>query len=49
LVTCGGTFDSATGHYLSNIVVYTSFVSATAATAPSTATPPTTTTGAAAH
>lgn len=24
LVTCGGTFDSATGHYLSNIVVYTS-------------------------
>jgi hypothetical protein len=26
LVTCGGTFDSATGHYLSNIVVYTSLV-----------------------
>jgi hypothetical protein len=24
LVTCGGTFDSSTGHYLSNIVVYTS-------------------------
>jgi hypothetical protein len=24
LVTCGGAFDSATGHYLSNIVVYTS-------------------------
>jgi hypothetical protein len=24
LVTCGGTFDSATGHYLSNIVAYTS-------------------------
>ena len=22
LITCGGTFDSATGHYLSNIVVY---------------------------
>jgi LPXTG-site transpeptidase (sortase) family protein len=26
LVTCGGVFDSATGHYLSNIVVYTSLV-----------------------
>jgi hypothetical protein len=26
LVTCGGTFDSATGHYLSNIVVYTSLM-----------------------
>ena len=24
LVTCGGVFDSATGHYLSNVVVYTS-------------------------
>ena len=24
LVTCGGVFDSTTGHYLSNIVVYTS-------------------------
>jgi hypothetical protein len=22
LVTCGGTFDRATGHYLSNIVAY---------------------------
>jgi len=32
LVTCGGTFDTQTGHYLSNIVVYTSFVSATPAT-----------------
>jgi len=48
LVTCGGTFDAQTGHYLSNIVVYTSFVSATAATAataavaaPSTAVPAT--------
>ncbi len=30
LVTCGGAFDSSTGHYLSNIVVYTSFVSSTA-------------------
>ena len=29
LVTCGGTFDPQTGHYLSNLVVYTSFVSAT--------------------
>jgi hypothetical protein len=32
LVTCGGTFDNETGHYLSNIVVYTSFVSASPAT-----------------
>jgi hypothetical protein len=24
LVTCGGTFDTSTGHYLSNLVVYTS-------------------------
>jgi hypothetical protein len=24
LITCGGAFDSHTGHYLSNIVVYTS-------------------------
>jgi sortase (surface protein transpeptidase) len=29
LVTCGGIFDSQTGHYLSNVVVYTSLVSAT--------------------
>jgi hypothetical protein len=29
LVTCGGSFDSQTGHYLSNVVVYTSFVGAT--------------------
>jgi sortase (surface protein transpeptidase) len=27
LVTCGGVFDSETGHYLSNVVVYTSLVS----------------------
>ncbi len=40
LVTCGGAFDAQTGHYLSNIVVYTSFVSATAATTPSPATAP---------
>jgi sortase (surface protein transpeptidase) len=26
LVTCGGVFDTQTGHYLSNIVVYTSLV-----------------------
>lgn len=26
LVTCGGDFDAKTGHYLSNIVVYTSLV-----------------------
>lgn len=26
LVTCGGAFDSQTGHYLSNIVVYTSLL-----------------------
>lgn len=29
LVTCGGTFDAQTGHYLSNVVVYTSYVSST--------------------
>ena len=29
LVTCGGTFDSQTGHYLSNIVVFTSLVTST--------------------
>ncbi len=29
LVTCGGQFDRATGHYLSNIVVYTTLVAAT--------------------
>jgi hypothetical protein len=26
LVTCGGVFDNQTGHYLSNVVVYTSLV-----------------------
>jgi Sortase domain len=26
LITCGGTFDPATGHYLSNIVVYASMI-----------------------
>jgi hypothetical protein len=29
LVTCGGTFDAHTGHYLSNIVVYSSLASVT--------------------
>jgi sortase (surface protein transpeptidase) len=33
LVTCGGTFDTQTGHYLSNVVVYTSLVSTTPASA----------------
>ena len=28
LVTCGGTFDSATGHYLSNLIVYATAVKA---------------------
>jgi len=27
LITCGGAFDAATGHYLSNIVVYATAVS----------------------
>ena len=27
LITCGGTFDPATGHYLSNTIVYTTEVS----------------------
>jgi hypothetical protein len=43
LVTCGGTFDSQTGHYLSNMVVYTSLVTLTppvAATAVPTAVMP---------
>jgi sortase (surface protein transpeptidase) len=29
LVTCGGQFDAGTGHYLSNVVVYTSLVGTT--------------------
>ena len=24
LITCGGTFDPATGHYLSNVIVFAS-------------------------
>jgi len=31
LVTCGGQFDRRTGHYLSNVVAYTSLVSTTPA------------------
>jgi|SRR5450631_2268645 hypothetical protein len=31
LVTCGGKFDSDTGHYLSNVVAYTTLVSTTPA------------------
>lgn len=31
LVTCGGKFDAATGHYLSNVVAYTTLVSTTPA------------------
>jgi hypothetical protein len=27
LITCGGTFDPATGHYLSNTIAYASLVS----------------------
>ena len=26
LITCGGTFDSTTGHYLSNIIAYATLV-----------------------
>jgi hypothetical protein len=26
LITCGGTFDFATGHYLSNVVAYATLV-----------------------
>ena len=26
LITCGGTFDPVTGHYLSNVVVYATLV-----------------------
>jgi hypothetical protein len=34
LVTCGGTFDAQTGHYLSNIVVYTTLVATVPAVGP---------------
>lgn len=34
LVTCGGTFDRQTGHYRSNVVVYTSLVTTTPRPAP---------------
>jgi hypothetical protein len=33
LVTCGGTFDPQTGHYLSNVVVYSSLVAVVPASA----------------
>lgn len=50
LVTCGGTFDTETGHYLSNVVVYTTLVTTTPAPTPAptpTTTPaPTSLTGA---
>jgi hypothetical protein len=36
LVTCGGTFDTSTGHYLSNVVVYTELSSITHSGAPAT-------------
>jgi sortase (surface protein transpeptidase) len=26
LITCGGTFDSTTGHYLSNVIAYATLV-----------------------
>jgi len=29
LITCGGVFDSATGHHLSSVVVFASLLSAT--------------------
>jgi LPXTG-site transpeptidase (sortase) family protein len=31
LVTCGGTFDTQTGHYLSNVVVYSTLLTSTPA------------------
>jgi len=33
LITCGGTFDQATGHYLSNIIVFATLRAASAAAA----------------
>jgi sortase (surface protein transpeptidase) len=39
LVTCGGEFDTQTGHYLSNLVVHTSLIATTPATAPAAASP----------
>ena len=38
LVTCGGQFDRASGHYLSNIVAYTTLVATTPAANPPAAT-----------
>ena len=37
LVTCGGVFDTQTGHYLSNVVVFTSLVGLVSNAAESTA------------
>lgn len=34
LVTCGGSFDTSTDSYQSNVVVYTSLISTNAAAAP---------------
>src|ERR1700728_392442 len=34
LITCGGTFDPETGHYLYNVVVYTTLTSTTPAPSP---------------
>jgi sortase (surface protein transpeptidase) len=31
LITCGGTFDASSGHYLSNVVVYAHLTALTAA------------------
>jgi Sortase domain len=41
LVTCGGVFDSQTGSYLSNVVVYTSLTAVIPAPAPAAGSPPT--------
>jgi hypothetical protein len=38
MVTCGGRFDRTSGHYLSNIVVYSTLVATTPATAPAAST-----------
>jgi hypothetical protein len=39
LITCGGSFDSATGHYLSNVVVYTTLSWTTPAPSPNASSP----------
>lgn len=40
LVTCGGVFDSQTGSYLSNVVVYTSLTAVIPAAVPAAGSPP---------